>query len=384
MKISYLQPSRELQLLLQLMQEKAALPPSADRQRFFQLAQKNRMMPVVAERLTDGVPEYDADGEAALVMRQVTVLGRLARLFGEKGIRFLAVKGPAMALDVYGSLLLRCYHDLDVLVEVQKVDQAVEVLRQDGWEWYEASSLTTPKRLAESKKWQHHYLFMKGDLFIELHWRLLPWDTDAFDELWNNRRTLMLGGEELTIPGRMDQICHQIIHNTRHGYHRLKWLTDMVQLMPVLCENMDVLWQQLHKDGQELMLLVTVMLLQRLAVLDVPAMCFSGIRFAREMDGVVAEADGKQIKLVEKAMALTDELLPLMEGLQEEEYSSGKMHYARQLPHALRDQNLVTRWVDRLRPRPWLWEWVNLPDGLYFLYWLLRIIHKLWKTLSGK
>ena len=382
-RIPYLAPSRELSLLLGLMQGPASLSPGLDKELFFRMVKKNRMEPLVSQRLTEEIPGYDGDGETLLMMQQISQLGHLARLFESRGIRALSVKGPAMAMEMYDSLSLRSCHDLDFLIDVKQMDQATELLLADGWQWHEAPMLKTPKRRAENRRTMQHNLFMKNELYLELHWRLLPWDCDRFDSLWANRRYTTLGGAQIAIPSRQDQLCHQIVHNTRHGYHRLKWLADTVQLLPILEKEGDALWRQLEKDGQQLMLLITMVLLLRFKVLQLPDISLGGYHFARQEEALSVQCNQADAQLLQKAIALTDELLPLLEGTNDGEFSPAQQHYACQLPRPLFEKSVCRRWLNRLRPKPWIWEWVDLPDRWYFLYWPLRIIHKLWKILRG-
>lgn len=382
--IPYLKPTVELTTLLRLMGGEATLPPEADKERFMVLVKKNRMELMAAENLAGGMPETNRDEETLHMMRQVSMLGYLIRFFEKASIRCLSVKGPAMVLELYGILGLRSCHDLDLLVEKSQVDRATELLQRDGWQWHEQQTLTTPKRLAESKHTQNHYLFRKGELYLELHWRLLPWRCDAFEALWTNRRKVTLGGAQVPVPGKVDQMYLQVVHNTRHGYHRLKWLADMLQMVCGSAGEMDILWRRMEKDDQQLMLLMAMLLLQRLPMLEVPEAVFGGYRFSRKEQGVLAETGRQGDKLLCKAQRLTDELLSLMEGTGDREASPAYYHYFHQLPHPLNQKYLPQRLLLRLRPRVWLWQWVDLPDGWYWLYWILRPVHKLWKILRGQ
>jgi len=366
-------------MLLQLMQKPLALPDDVNKDRFFQLVRKNRMEPMAAERLEGGLPDYDSAEETMLMMRQVTMLGQLVQLFEQCGIRVMSIKGPAMAWEMYETLSLRSYHDLDLLVSEDKIEAATALLQKVGFHWYEKESLTTKKRLAESKKIQQHYLFQKDALYLELHWRLLPWDSDDFNYLWTGRRSILMGGAQVAIPGRMDQLYHQVVHNTRHGYYRLKWLADMAQIFPSVGDELENLWRRMEQDGQQLFLLITVMLLQRLKGLEMPEMALGGIRFCRGETGVQIQAEPHKKRLIQKAEALTDELLPLLERVNGKEFSPQQQHYFRQLPYPMHKKNIISRLVAQLRPRPWVWQWIDLPDRLFFLYWPLRIAQKIGK-----
>ncbi len=383
MLIPYQRTSAEMSLLLRLMQGEAKLSAEIDRERLQAMIRKNRLEPMAAERL-DGAEclELAADEAALTTMRQISLLGHLARLFAQQGIRVLSVKGPALSMEIYGTPGMRSNHDLDLLVERQNVDQAVELLVQDGWTWYERDVLTTRKRRAESLHLQNHYLFTKGEMCVELHWRLLPWDCDVFEHLWASRRQVMLGGAEIAVPGVVHQLHHLVYHGVRHGFHRMKWLADLAVLLPRHVVDMDDLWHSLAKCGQDMTLVLTWVLLLSLRELVIPNVSFGGVTLKRTNSGVLASGTGKAENVLQQVRKLLDTLMPLLESEKDIEYTAPYYEYRDLLPVKL--GYYMKRMMNRLRPRAIVWRWIDLPDSLYWLYWPLRPLEKVWRLLKGK
>ena len=383
MLIPYQRTSAEMSLLLRLMQGEAKLPEEIDRERLQAMIRKNRLEPMAAERL-DGAACLDlaADEAALTTMWQISLLGHLARLFAQQGIRVLSVKGPALSMEIYGTPGMRSNHDLDLLVERQNVDQAVELLVQDGWTWYERDVLTTPKRRAESLHVQHHYLFTKGEMCVELHWRLLPWDCDVFEQLWEERRQVMLGGAEIAVPGVVHQLHHLVYHGVRHGFHRMKWLADLAVLLPRHVGNMDELWCSLAQCGQEMTLVLTWVLLLTLEELDIPDIVLDGITLQRQEDGVHISGSARMRARLKQVQKLLDTLMPLLESENDIEDTAPYYKYRDLLPTKFGDY--MKQMLNRLRPRVIVWRWIDLPDSLYWLYWLLRPLEKVRRLLKDK
>ena len=383
MFIPYQRTSAEMSLLLRLMQGEAKLPAEIDRERLQAMIRKNRLEPMAVERL-DGAACLDlaADEAALTTMWQISLLGHLARLFAQQGIRVLSVKGPALSMEIYGTPGMRSNHDLDLLVERQNVDQAVELLVQDGWTWYERDVLTTPKRRAESMHLQNHYLFTKGEMCVELHWRLLPWDCDVFEQLWEERRQVMLGGAEIAVPGVVHQLHHLVYHGVRHGFHRMKWLADLAVLLPRHVVDMDDLWHSLAKCGQDMTLVLTWVLLLSLRELVIPDVSFGGVTLKRTNSGVLASGTGKAENVLQQVQKLRDTLLPLLESENDIEDTAPYYKYRDMLP--IKIGNYMKQMLNRLRPRAIVWRWIDLPDSLYWLYWPLRPLEKVWRLLKGK
>ena len=379
--VPFLTPSRELALLLAMMEKKTPWSQLADEKRFARLVEKNRLLPLAAEQM-DPLPGVEEDlihQETWMTMQQVTLLAQLIRLFTRGGIPALAIKGPAMAMQIYGTPALRSCHDLDVLVPLDRLMDAAALLQADGWQWPEGKKLTTPKRLRESWYFWNHYQFFKGKFVLELHWRLLPWDCDRFDRLWQGRKYVLLGGEQIPVLSDLDRVYHQVVHNIRHGYHRLKWLADMIWLLPKCPVYMEDMWQQMQKEGQEEALLITWLLLLRLPGLPFSKVQFGPWKMEKGDNGV--EVTGKNARKIRKFIRKTDELLALMEYAEDAEESRQYLAYRKGVPRPMTEQNILRRWVNRMRSGPLQWEWVNLPDKLYWLYWLLRPVEKIWRTV---
>lgn len=385
MFIPYQRTSAEMSLLLRLMQGEAKLPAEIDRERLQAMIRKNRLEPMAAERL-DGAACLDlaADEAALTTMWQISLLGHLARLFAQQGIRALSVKGPALSMEIYGTPGLRSNHDLDLLVERQNVDQAVELLVQDGWKWYERDVLTTPKRRAESLRSQNHYLFIKGDIYLELHWRLRPWDCDAFEQLWEARRQVMLGGAEIAVPGVVHQLHHLVYHGVSHGFHRMKWLADLAVLLPQHAGDMDDLWHSLAQSGQDMKLVLTWVLLLSLRELVIPDVSFGGVTLKRTNSGVLASGTGKAENVLQQVRKLLDTLIPLLESPIEIEQTMPYLKYRTMLSKTMHCRGFLEWTVRVFRPRAIVWRWIDLPDSLYGLYWILRPLERVRRLLREK
>lgn len=381
--IPYQRTSAELSLLLRLMQGDAKLPAEIDRERLRALIRKNRLEPMAAERL-DGAKclNLATDEAAMMTMWQVSLLGHLGRLFAQQGIRALSVKGPALAMEIYGTPGMRSNHDLDMLVDIIQLDQAVELFIQDGWIWYERDVLVTPKRKAEILHLQNHYLFTKGEMCVELHWRLLPWDSDSFEQLWASRRQVMLGGAEIATLGVVPQLHHLVYHGVRHGFHRMKWLADLAVLLPRHLEDMEELWHSLAQCGQETTLKMTWALLLSLRELDMPDVSFGGVTLKRTDDGVVVSGTSKAEPTLQQVRKLMDTLMPLLESEKDIEDTAPYYKYRDLLPAKFGDY--MKRMVNRLRPRAIVWHWIDLPDSLYWLYWPLRPVERVRRLLKDK
>lgn len=149
------------------------------------------------------------------------------------GIPAIPYKGPALAASVYGSLCLRQFRDLDVLVPAEDVPKAGDLLLQRG---YRAPvHLGGPRETAVISS-QCEMLFegAGGTLLVELHWGITPryfsFPLDS-ERLWGRLRTECLAGR--AVPGLHpeDLLLILCVHGCKHLWERLEWICDLAELL---------------------------------------------------------------------------------------------------------------------------------------------------------
>jgi hypothetical protein len=151
--------------------------------------------------------------------------------FKESDIPIIFLKGPNLAHDLYGDLSLRTCSDLDVLIPINQLEKAEELLILQGYE--KDDYIET---ILGDWSWRHHhvtYFHKNKGVKLEIHWRLNPGPgfEPSFDQLWEHRRTSALLKEPLYILGKEDLFFFLVTHGARHGWSRLRWLCDIQQML---------------------------------------------------------------------------------------------------------------------------------------------------------
>lgn len=271
--------SQELRLLLAFLElEDGAelnygiweLMKEADWHAFIELARHHRVFPTINRKLQGYRPVSVPPFVLSLFQRdyyrntiQMLALSgemeQLASLFESSSIRALFLKGPVIAADLYGDVSLRTSCDLDLLIPIDRLDEAESILISLG---YEKDDYITS--VLNDWKWRHHHLTFlhpKKGIKVEVHWRLNPSPSKEpeFEELWSRRRKSALISRPIYYLGREDLFLFLVSHGARHGWSRLRWLLDIKQLM-----NQRIDWikltahlrkhQMLHIGGQALFL----------------------------------------------------------------------------------------------------------------------------------
>lgn len=155
-------------------------------------------------------------------------LGTACKALQDNGIRSMVLKGPVLTLQLYGELSHRTSKDLDILIDSCDVEKSKEVLTQLGY-----CPDNTDAHLFWKKK-SHHISFIHSEhsTQIEIHWRLNPEiiKSPSFEELWQNKKTMMIYDQQFNQLGNEDLLAYLADHGARHGWFRLRWLIDMDRL----------------------------------------------------------------------------------------------------------------------------------------------------------
>ena len=208
------------------------------------LAQRHAVVPLLDQRLSRLAPgAIPADVASSLrtaaqagALESLRLSGSLVaaqRALSDAGVDALPFKGPTLAALVYGSLSLRQYQDLDILVHRDKVEASRGALMTIGF----APVLAYNEDQRDSLKLSgHHEQLVNAaeNTTIELHWSLnnRSLTHDAFESRWwENRQTVSIGGVPMATLGAEQLLLYLCMHGGKHSWARLSWLCDLQRAM---------------------------------------------------------------------------------------------------------------------------------------------------------
>lgn len=291
-----------------------------------------------------------------IVMRALALgagLKSLVTAFTAQGLQPLALKGPALALQAYGTLAARGGVDLDVLLEAEQWPVALEVLQSLGYHIAPGQSWPLPAATHELV-----LTHAQHQPRVELHRRLLRHQHLLRDPK-RMTQVVDLHGTDVTCLAPAYALPYLIAHANQHCFRRLIWLMDIYTLLQHADLDFEVLAGQVKRSGTCAMLDTCLSLLARLFGFEVPAplqQVRRPSRASREMVELALEALRK---------SLSDDEVAKRQGL-----------FARvRLDIALQDR-LTARWqalTGWLSPTAKDSQWLLLPRGLAFLYPLVRL-----------
>lgn len=277
---------------------KQILTLDLDWQSVIEKAHQHCVAPLVYQTLDTvcrlGVPKDDF----ARLRRQVTQntnlnlyrtaeLVKLLRLLTDSGVAALPFKGPVLSAQVYGSLALREYGDLDILVRPKDVVKTKDLLLANGYHL-----VTSVRR----RRPNHSFLPRNKDLIfensscavrLELHWRLtgkyfhFPLD---LDQLWNELERIELGGMQIPTLGAEASLLYLCMHGSRHGWERLIWICDVAELIRACPQiNWDRVMERAALLGCERMVGLGLLLANELLDAELPPAIKLAIRKDSEL-----------------------------------------------------------------------------------------------------
>jgi Uncharacterised nucleotidyltransferase len=149
-------------------------------------------------------------------------IGDILSALATRGLRPVVLKGRLLALQVWPRAAFRPPGDLDLLLERETVDEAIEALVGLGY-----VAVLEPPNPEISGVTLHHPQGRRTT--VDLHWR--PFRTVGRgidpDRLLRRARPAVLEGRDVRTLDDADRLLYLMVHAAKHGFRRLTWLLDL-------------------------------------------------------------------------------------------------------------------------------------------------------------
>lgn len=384
---------RELRFLLDVSLQRAAeIPAELDWEYFDRLVSQHRIQPLLIRGLrqlgSQCPPELakyrtQQNRFAMQSMERIQALAAINAAFAQAGIRMITMKGPLLAMELYGDPSMRTSRDLDLMVAQEDLDRAGELLVQMGYELEEHLYLATPLRrkfysMVENEK---HRVYNRGEICIELHWQTDYQRQQSFEELWTRREERPLLGRPIALMGADDRYPALIVHAVEHGFLRLRWLLDLYELQKKPGFSWERVFDLMEAQGLGSVLLETILVMYRLDLPGLPEVDCRRFRVRKTDTGVELETDA-DLKIAERAEKLCDAVYPLLLRpvmATEPEWKA----YDALLPRAVYGKTALQWILTVLGPTELEYAWIDMPDWVFWLYFLIRPINWVRRKVFG-
>lgn len=152
----------------------------------------------------------------------------------KSNIPFVCLKGPILSYRIYKEPSVRISHDIDILIEVEMVETVVDIFLENGFVL--SNGAVWPQKKLQQElivNTDHHLSFQnkKFGYIVEIHWTLMQGLAISQSMLKSiiagNLTEETLSGRKFTVLSREFELLFLLIHGSRHGWSRLKWLVDI-------------------------------------------------------------------------------------------------------------------------------------------------------------
>jgi len=279
---------------------------------------------------------------------------KIMTLFDQNGVDAMAFKGPILSAFAYGSVTMRQYGDLDILIKKQEIQTCLALLITQG---YHPEIELNKNTLETFYNCVNVIGLHKGSIRIEIHWELLSknyaidWDEE---KLWLKNQTVLINRHPVPTLTFENHILYLCAHGSKHLFERLEWVSDIERSIR---SQKHVDWQHLLKEAKELG--VQRMLFLGLAL----SKLFFELPLPQEIIKKV-EADPQVETLVQKVISIH-----YSEQKQEKSYSTFWLLW--QMRENLSDR-LRFAYRGLFAPKFDDFVFIQLPKQLSFLYPLIR------------
>ena len=164
-------------------------------------------------------------------LRMTAELLRIVDRLESRGIPVIPYKGPLLAVTAYGSLSLRSFDDLDLLIAPGHVLTARHLLMEDG---YRPLYPLGPAAEAAYLRYDCEYIVERGPIRVELHWRILPeYFCVSLDMSRFRARATMtpLAGAAVRTLAPEDLLLTLCAHATKHCWDRLELVASVAEVV---------------------------------------------------------------------------------------------------------------------------------------------------------
>ena len=276
-----------------------------DWDRAIDFAFRHGLMPLLHLNVNATCPELVPPGPRARLREQfrrtsalnlflAAELRSLLEAFGARGVEAILYKGPQLADSAYGSLALRQFYDLDLLVRKRDLPAVKEIMRGRGFVSHPDLGGGREEVIMRT---QCNLTFARDDnrTIVETHWDVCPTRfSPALDagSLWRRSREIDFRGVPARALSPEDLLLALCVHGAKHVWERLGWVCDIAQLVNAqTAPDYQLVLERARRGGAERMLLLGLALARDLLGARLPADLCERLAARRDVRALAASVN---------------------------------------------------------------------------------------------
>lgn len=217
-----------------------------DAQQFHALVTRHKVAPSVflaKHTLLDELPAQVTDQlkqQANRIVRRMLFVSRemveIEKQFRNKGVSVLFLKGPALAMQLFGDVGKRYSVDIDILVAKNDLDEVGYLLKSLNYQAVksEEGKNFIVKKLFRYAKKDRTYKKDGSGIPIEVHYRLFPnstYDKQEKQLMHSHIGHVLLAGEKIQVLDLPLHFLFLAAHGSVHQWFQLFWLRDIAEII---------------------------------------------------------------------------------------------------------------------------------------------------------
>lgn len=284
-------------------------------------------------------------------------------------IPHLFFKGPLLSLQLYRDIGQRDYRDIDLLVPVQHIEVARELIQELGFFMLAPKKKLNRKQQKINYTISHHYHLTKPNsmLEIELHWNMtnpktfFPIDTK---KLIQNSININISNHKIPSVSTVENLAFLAAHGSIHQWYRLFWLKDFSEMIHQShYEDIYQAWKLSQKLKLEIPFWQACILSHIIYNIDIPEFISNIKKNKQFIHSCIQSIANKDFK---------------KQGL------SGKIKFILYRLKLKPDFKYYFSIIYRLRTHFTDWEILPLHSKFFFIYYIIRPFLLLYKFLQTK
>ena len=217
------------------------------------------------------------------------VFSDVINAFRERGIQAIALKGIYLAESMYKDIALRQFSDIDLLIQAEDGEKALDILRTMGYTAYDSREREI---VVKTKSEAIHYPPMiKEGVSIELHTRLNR-KKESYDlpveRLWEHAVRVQINNTAVYTLDRCDTLIHLCVHADKHfreGKIQFTCFNDICNFVDKYLPDWDELIIRSRAYGCESLVFEYIVLVNKYLCAAIPE------SIQRTYSGLLTEAD---------------------------------------------------------------------------------------------
>ena len=169
----------------------------------------------------------------------------------QAGIEVIPFKGPVLGYYLFGSLALRTFSDLDLLIHRADYPRVRTILTEDGYRPFRQMPASMEQKFLDT---QMGFEFVREDgrTVIEVHWAFLN-RIHAFKmkpaEAWLHKQRITIDGRRVFTLSPEHLLVYLCAHGSKSLWTRLRWICDVAEL--IHRQDQPAFWQRTMDIARE-------------------------------------------------------------------------------------------------------------------------------------